>query len=79
MNFEIQWNDETYYQTHAGNQYQACIQVLQDYIEEHDTLPISPFYVTNLSVGYEGELIGLADILAIINTSAELKDICDVT
>jgi hypothetical protein len=74
VNFEIEFNDQYYYQTGKGNVYQSCIEVLHDWVlaNPHSPIPLRPFYTKNITEGYEEE-ISLADIVSIMSLSADYE------
>jgi len=77
MKYEVMWGENSYFHTQCGNQYQACLQTMDDVLKykvRQPEMPMEPFRVTNLETG-ESEVIGLAEILAIKNLSAN----CDLS
>jgi hypothetical protein len=77
--YEVMWGDSSYFHTDLGNQWQACLKSLDSLIESCENnlepldIPIEPFRVTNLDTG-ESEVIGLSEILAIRNLSANFEE-----
>jgi hypothetical protein len=77
MNLEILYGDNTYYVVDVGNEYQGCLQVLDEFVYDHDKedIPISVFHITNLSDGYGTEsIIGLSEVLMMRKLSAEYDE-----
>jgi hypothetical protein len=71
----VMWGDRSYFQTNCGNPWQACLRTLDEFLENNTDIdiPIEPFMVKNLETD-EFEIVGLAEVLAIRNLSANFED-----
>ena len=74
LKLKIMWGDQSYFQTNCGNPWQACLRTLDEFLKNNSDIdiPIEPFRITNLKTG-EFEVVGLAEVLAIRNLSANLS------
>jgi hypothetical protein len=74
-NYEVQWGENTYYETDIGNPYQPCMSLVTAMVEDNQPIPISPFLVTNLSDGYNTEeTVDLELILRLKQLEAEFLE-----